>query len=261
MRRRRYLIAAVLVLTAACGRNSQGAGGSSVTEIRLTASPEEVNLLWKDAEAAYRKGDWSKAAETLERLVLELPPGDDRVPRAHFYLGECYLGMKSHLQAVREFRRVSDEHPNNPLAPLALLRAGDAYAELWRRPELDPTYGSTAQSTYQELLNRYPESDAAHRARTALKDLQEWFALKDLKTAKFYLRYKAYDSAILYLKALVADYPRTSVAPEALEQLVEAYIKLGYTEDVEETCGYMRRFHPDRPETQETCPLVGSPAS
>ena len=131
-----------------------------------------------------------------------------------------------------------------------------AYAELWSRPELDPSYGQTALATYQELLNRYPDSKAADRGRRRILALEEWFAAKEFKTAMFYLRLKAYDSAILYLKAMVADYPRADVAPEALEKLVEAYRKLGYEDDVEETCGYMRRFHRDEAETAAACPAT-----
>ena len=52
-----------------------------------------------------------------------------------------------------------------PLLDYRLLRVGDVYSDLWRRPELDPTYGQTALSTYQELLNRYPNSAASSRAR------------------------------------------------------------------------------------------------
>ena len=63
----------------------------------------------------------------------------------------------------------------------------------------------------------------------------------------YYFRLKAYDSAILYLKDLVATYPKTAVAPDALVKLVQAYKTLGYREDVQETCGYIRRFHPKAP--------------
>ena len=221
-----------------------------------TADPEEIQFLWDEAMEAFRRGEFSTTADNLERLVLEFSPGDPRISKAHFYLGESYLGMKDQLTAVREFRRVSDERPNDPLAPAALLRAGDAYAELWSRPELDPSYGQTALATYQELLNRYPDSKAADRGRRRILALEEWFAAKEFKTAMFYLRLKAYDSAILYLKAMVADYPRADVAPEALEKLVEAYRKLGYEDDVEETCGYMRRFHRDEAETAAACPAT-----
>ena len=68
------------------------------------------------------------------------------------------------------------------------------------------------------------------------------------------MRLKAYDSAILYLKDLVATYPRSAVAPDALIQLVQAYRTLGYKEDVEETCGYIRRFHAEAPGAGKACP-------
>jgi outer membrane protein assembly factor BamD len=202
----------------------------------------------------FRQGKWTDVSTILERLVLEFPPGDARFARARLYLGNAYLASKSHLQAVREFRKLSDERPGDPLAPLGLLRAGDAYADLWRRPELDPSYGQTALATYQELLNRYPDSEAATRARGKIATLEEKFAIKQYKAALYYFRFKAYDSAILYLKDLVATYPRTTSAPNALKLLVDAYTRLGYEEDVSETCGYLRRFHPNAPQTAEACP-------
>ena len=137
---------------------------------------------------------------------------------------------------------------------------GDVYAELWRRPELDPTYGQTALATYQELLNRYPDSDAAKRAQLRITELNERFAYKTYKAAMFYFRLKAYDSAILYLKDLIATYPKAAVVPDALVKLVQAYKTLGYREDVQETCGYIRRFHPKAPGAGEVCPTDSSGA-
>jgi len=52
----------------------------------------------------------------------------------------------------------------------------------------------------------------------------------------------------------VATYPRASVAPNALLKLVEAYQRLGYQEDVRETCGYLRRFHPNALRGSSRCP-------
>jgi outer membrane protein assembly factor BamD len=169
-------------------------------------------------------------------------------------LGEALFAQGRQLEAAREFRKASDETPNDPLAPEALLRLGDVYADLWRRPELDPTYGQTALSTYQELLNRYPGSGAAKRAELRIAELNERFAYKSYKAAVFYFRLKAYDSAILYLKDLVATYPRAAVVPDALIKLVQAYKALGYREDVQETCGYIQRFHPRAPKVREVCP-------
>jgi outer membrane protein assembly factor BamD len=218
------------------------------------ASAATIDSLWREAEQAVRRGKWSDAQKLLDRTLLEFAPGDPRIPRAHLFLGEALFAQNRQLEAAREFRKTSDETPNNPLAPEALLRLGDVYADLWRRPELDPTYGQTALSTYQELLNRYPESTAAKRGQLRIAELNEQFASKAYKSAMFYFRLKAYDSAILYLKDLVATYPRAAVTPRALVTLVQAYRRLGYREDVQETCGYIRRYHPRAPNLREVCP-------
>ena len=97
-------------------------------------------------------------------------------------------------------------------------------------------------------------SPAAARAQERIAELQERFAYKEYRAALYYFQLKAYDSAILYLKDLVATYPRAAIAPDALVKLVEAYQKLGYQEDVQETCGYLRRFHPDAPGSSVVCP-------
>lgn len=253
---RRFLAPLILVLAAGCHRHKPETTVAPEA-IAIEAPPGQVDSLWRATMNSVRLGQWNRVSTSLERLALEFPPGDPRTVQARYYLGEAYLAKGDQLAASREFRRVSDETPNDPLAPLGLLRAGDSYTELWRKPELDPTYAQTAMSTYQELVNRYPGSDAATRARAEIEYLQSRFAYKQYRAALYYYRLKAYDSAILYLKDVVATYPRSDIAPEALIKLISAYRKLGYEEDVKETCGYLRRFHPNAPGVAETCPLEG----
>jgi outer membrane protein assembly factor BamD len=244
----------ILLLLAGCGGRG-GKGNAAPAPVSATgASPATIDSLWNRAEWAVHHGKWGDAEKLLDRVNLEFSPGDPRVARAHYYLGEALFAQKRQLEAAREFRRASDETPNDPIAPEALLRLGDVYADLWRRPELDPTYGQTALSTYQELLNRYPGSNAAKRGQLRIAELNERFATKEFKAGMFYFRLKAYDSAILYLKDVVATYPKATVVPEALIKLVQAYKALGYREDVQETCGYIRRFHPRAPQVGEVCP-------
>jgi outer membrane protein assembly factor BamD len=246
----------LLAGVAACGGSTPApkTAPTPVSKVAETASAAEIDHLWSQAVSDVRRGKWSNAIKHLERALLEFPPGDSRIPQAHLWEGEAQLALGSNLEAAREFRKTSDDTPNDPLAPEALLRVGDAYADLWRRPELDPSYGQTALATYQELLNRYPGTTAAKRAQDRINDLQERFAYKEYKAALYYMRLKAFDSAILYLKDLIATYPRSTVAPDALLHLVQAYRTLGYKEDVQETCGYIRRFHAQAPGVVKACP-------
>jgi outer membrane protein assembly factor BamD len=253
---RRLAVAVAVTVLAGCGggRSREAVTTPSNTPGSEGASPQQVDSLYRMAERDVRRGKWDDAIKQLERLLLEFSPGDSRIAQARYWLGEAKFATGAHLEAAREFRRVSDDTPNDRLAPDALLRVGDVYADLWRRPELDPTYGQTALSTYQELLNRYPNSPAAARSQARIAELQERFAYKEYRAAIYYFKLKAYDSAILYLKDVVATYPRSAIAPDALLKLVEAYRKLGYQEDVQETCGYLRRFHPDALRSGRHCP-------
>ena len=244
-----------LLPLAACARHAPPKT-SAIPQLGIqeAASPATVDSLYRLAMKDVRSGDWGDAGKALQRLVLEMPPSDPRIAETRLYLGEAQLAQGDQLTAARTFREVADMTPNDPLAPVGLLRAGDAYAELWRKPDLDPTYGETALATYQELLNRYPEGTPAATAKMRIAKLQDEFAYKQYKTALYYMRIKAWDSAILYLKDVVATYPRAAIAPDALIQLVWTYRRLGYMEDVKETCGYIRRFHPDARGVDQMCP-------
>ena len=214
-----------------------------------------ADSLYQVAKAHFRAGKWSRAAQALDRVLLIMQYDDPRRQEGHFMMGEVLLAQGNHLQAVREFRRAADEGGADSLAADALLRAGDAYTEMWRRPELDPTYGETAMQTYNEVQQRYDGSLAASRAVTRIRQLQEMFAEKEYRTALFYYRLKAYDSAILSLRNVIATYPRAAVVPDALVKLVESYRKVLYEEDLRETCQYIARFFPDTsPRVAGHCP-------
>jgi outer membrane assembly lipoprotein YfiO len=239
----------LLLMALGCGRHH-----AASTAAPVGSPARSVDSLWSLATAQYDRGRWTRAQRLFEQLTPAITPGDPRYLRLHFYQAEIYFALGNQLQAVREFRRVADEQPEGPLAPDALLRAGDAYADLWRGPELDPTYGETARTVYEEVISRYGGTPAAGRAALRLASLGEKFAVKDFKNALFYYRFKAYDSAILLLRSVIASYPRASVVPQALERLVRAYQRLGYQEDVKETCAYITQYHPDPGGPLRLCP-------
>ncbi len=205
----------------------------------VSNSPRTIDSLWQVGQQAFNAGKWNQANQIFTRLGTAMPVADPRIARLNFYKGEIEMASGTELDAVRQFRRLSDEAPDDSLAPDALLRAADSYAALWKRPELDPTYGQTALGVYQEVQSRYPNTTAAKRAEAKVRELNDQFARKEFHSALFYYKFKAYESAILILRSLVLQYPRATVVPEALEKLVQSYLALGYEEDIKETCGYI----------------------
>jgi outer membrane protein assembly factor BamD (BamD/ComL family) len=90
-------------------------------------------------------------------------------------------------------------------------------------------------------------------AQLRINELNDRLASKQYRAALYYLKYKADDSAILYIKDLATAYPRAKVVPEALVTLIGIYQRLGYTEDIRETCGFLRRFHPQGQGVEAAC--------
>jgi outer membrane protein assembly factor BamD len=207
----------------------------------------------------FRRGQFRKAQVVFQRLTFEFSVTQEELAQARYYVAECSFQLGDYVQAASDFRKVADEFSTTVYAPTALLRAGDSNLKLWHRPELDPSYGETALAIYQELAGRYSDSDAAGRARLHVRRLESQFAEKAYKTGIFYMRRKAFDSAIIYFKDVIANYPNAQRAPDALLRLVDSYRAIGYTQELQETCEHLRRFYPKASGIQSSCPA--SPSS
>ena len=229
-----------LVLLAACG----GA------KIPGNIAPE---VLHDSAMGAYRRGDCDWTSKALEQFQVQVGQRDPGLPSARYYLAECMLRSGQRLEAARQFRRVADEFPQDPLASDGLLRAADAYMEMWSNSALDPTYGETARSTLGELMTRYPSSSAAMRARVRIDKLSEEFAQKEYRNGDYYFRFRAYDSAIIYYRDVVANYPQTRYAPMAVLRLITIYQRIDYSEEKQAMCGHLQRYYPDAAAQAEEC--------
>ena len=243
---RPYLLATVILVTA-CGSHFKP---------ELYASPTD---LFDASKAEYQRGDCGAATRGFNRVLTELAPRDPRLAEARYLLGECEFQSKAYLDASRSLRRAAADFPDHEIAPTALMRSGDALAKMWRNPELDPTYGEQALSTYSEVLQRYPNSSAAAETRKRVADLTDKFAMKEIKTGDFYFRLKAYDAAILYYKLVIASWSQSSYAPTALMKLVRTYRRIGYEEEATETCAHLRRFYPEAEGIDEVCPAPSAP--
>ena len=67
-----------------------------------------------------------------------------------------------------------------------------------------------------------------------------------------------YDSAILYFRGVVADYPQSRFAAPALLKLVQIYRTLSYTQERQDTCDHLRQYYPQATGLAQQCPAADS---
>lgn len=219
--------------------------------------------LYRAGLEQYERGKYANAITAFERLTFDLPTRDTLLPRAHWWLGQARRHNDERLLAAQSFSRIAEQFPNDTLADDAMYMAGLSYREMWRRPTLDPQYGILAQSQFRLVQGVYPDSPFADSSLRQLQELDEWFATKDFETAMHYVRRRAYDSSLIYFRAVVTEYPNTDVARRAMLEMVRVFRlpAMNYQEDAEEICEALRGGFPTDPDVLSACRLPTSPAT
>ncbi len=241
-RLRSLTFAGVALLAAACSRGF---------EVRRFEGNNE--RLFNASLAEHRRRRWENAAAGFERLTTALPARDTLLPRSYFYLADSHARRSEHLLAAQSFQRLAESFPDDSLADDALFGAGRAYQRLWRKPALDAQYGQQAIATFRTLLSAYAASPLRDQAARRIADLDQWLATKDYDSGMHYFRRKAYDSAIIYFKDVVRDYPQTPKAKEAYLRLHASYRRIRYAEDAREVCDTLRQRYPADRDVRRAC--------
>ena len=212
--------------------------------------------LFNASLAEYNKKNWDNAVSGFERLTLDLSARDSLLPLAHWYLAHAHEMKLEHLLAASSYARLAESFPDDSLAPTALLLAGRSYEALWRRPDLDPTYGDLAQIQYRQFSAVYPDSPLRRQADSLSQGIDEKKALKDYGIGMHYVRRKAYESSLIYFKDVVKNYPMTKVAHDALMEMVVVYRRpeLKYLPEAAETCVTLRTAYAGEAAIAALCP-------
>lgn len=201
----------------------------------------------------FNRHKWDNAIAAFEKLTLDLPARDSLLPRSYWYLATAHEKQGEHLLAAQSYSKLVESFPDDSLAPNAALEAARSYWHLWRKPTLDPTYGETALATYNTLIGLYPTSPIIPTAQKELAELENWFATKNYDTGMFYLRRKAYDSAILYFKDVLNRWPNAPKTRDASLRLVEAYRAIRYREDASDLCTQLRKKYVNDSQVRDAC--------
>jgi tol-pal system protein YbgF len=126
----------------------------------------ETDAVKRDYEGALRlmdKKDY-KAAITRFKDFIKKYPKSRLANNAQYWIGECHYALREFDQAIVEFDTVRRKYPQGDKVPAALLKQGFAFAELGEKVN--------ARLVLQELVEKYPQSQEAARAKTRLKALE-----------------------------------------------------------------------------------------
>lgn len=119
--------------------------------------------LYQKGLDTYRAGDFPTARDTFNKF-LELYPKNDLAANAHYWVGETYYSEKKYEQAILEFQNVIKNYPGKEKVPAAMFKQAVSFAEIGDN--------KSARYVLRKLIEDYPASEEAKRAKETLKELK-----------------------------------------------------------------------------------------
>jgi tol-pal system protein YbgF len=126
----------------------------------------ESDAIKRDYEAAWRtldKKDYKAAIARFKEFIKKYPKST-LAGNAQYWIGESHYALKEFDLAIIEFDAVRRKYPQGEKVPAALLKQGFAFAELGEKVN--------ARLILQEVVEKYPQSGEAARAKQRLKSLE-----------------------------------------------------------------------------------------
>lgn len=215
------LVIPVIYLLAACSGKEDDA---------VQKPPETAEKLYNDARDKIDERDYKEAIESFEEVERQHPYS----PWAsHAQVMSAYASYRreDYDTAVAVLDRFVKLYPNNDSTPYAYYLIGMCYYEQISDVGRDQKITQQALAALREVVRRFPDSDYARDAKIKLDLTLDHLAGKEMQVGRYYLRHDDTLAAINRFRFVVTDYQTTSHVPEALHRLVEAYLKLGITEE------------------------------
>lgn len=144
---------------------SQPALGTAPTNLAPPAPPADPKTLAlekKSYDAAYSlflKKDYARAVPALQAFV-DVYPASQLAPSAQYWIGLALQNKRDYKQSLAAQQTLIKKYPDSTKVPDALLAIASMEAEQGN--------SANAKGKLEEIVTRYPNSDAAAKARQRL---------------------------------------------------------------------------------------------
>jgi tol-pal system protein YbgF len=128
----------------------------------FNADPNEKRE-FEDALAQFRSGKFPEAGAAFAAFLRQWPKSG-YVPSVRFWLGNSQYATRDYKSAIGNFRSVLTNAPMHARAPEAALSIANCQVELKDT--------KAARKTLEELIQAYPNSEAAANAKGRLATLK-----------------------------------------------------------------------------------------
>lgn len=171
-----------------------------------------------------KKKDYIKAIADFQ-TVVESYQSSTIIDEAQYMLAEAHFKNEDFLTAAYEYERVYMDYPSSKYVPDSRFKRALCYFNESPKAALDQENTLDAIDDFNRFVDNYPRHELAIEAQKYIDELNAKLALKDYKAAELYRKLKKYDSALIYYRFVIRDYPRSVYANESIYGIGLIYLK------------------------------------
>ena len=228
-------------------------GGCATTDLDPSKWPAE--RFYKEGKEALTNGDYETAVKRFENLETHHPfsvytqQAQLEVAYAYYKYDEPDSAIAAADRYIKLYPRADNVDYAYYLRGLVSFERGLASLDLALGLDVtkrEPKSAKNAFAYFEELINRYPNSQYAEDAKQRMIDLRNRLATYDIHVADYYMRRGAYLSAANRCKEVLELYPQTPAIPDALVIMVKAYRQLGINDLADDALKVLQLNYPDK---------------
>ncbi len=182
---------------------------------------EDTDLIYNTAVEYYEKGDYSRALQLFDKIIV-MVKGTDREEPLSYYYAQCYYNQKDYFLANYYFRSYHRKFPYSARAEESYFLAALCKYKESSTYSLDPTPTTEAINEIQSFINLYPNSDKVPECNAYIDELRAKLEKKDYEIAMMYYRMEEYKAAIVCFENILKDFPDTKKREEIYYNIISS---------------------------------------
>ncbi|HHK73818.1 MAG TPA: outer membrane protein assembly factor BamD, partial [Rhizobiales bacterium] len=202
-----------------------------------------VDDIYNNAMALMKREKYKKAAKEFEEVERQ-HPYSTWASRALVMAAYSYYEANKYDDAILAAKRYISLHPGGTDAAYANYLVAASQYEQITDVGRDQKVTRQALKSLEEVVRKFPDSDYAKDAKLKIDLARDHLAGKEMEIGRYYIKKKAYLSAINRFKVVVKKYQTTTHIEEALMRLTELYMTLGITSEAQTAAAVLGHNYP-----------------
>ena len=228
----------LLWICISCSNNTN----SNVDENKNLLS--EPKRLYKLAKITFDDQNLELARKQFNEINKLFPLSNEAIQSEIMVAFIDYIQM-DYNNAILNYKKIINKYPSHKDLDYIYYMIAMCNYEQLQDEALDGYYNGVALRSFNQVINRYPESKYAKDSRQKIILVKSNIAAKHMEIGRFYLDNKKYFAALNRFKIVVDEFSMTKFTPEALHRMVEIYYEMGMYEDSNNTAALLGYNYPE----------------